>query len=957
MRPIPPQRNGGTLRALATSVALTVAVALALSLAFHVGRGALLLSGIRHAAERLGVLTLTRAESGTDLDGDGYTSTGTGGTDCYDSFQAQYSSGTVSCDSTANAVTFDARKPGNVDVLIADHTWMKDDNGLWHLFFQNSDSAEKIEHFTSTNLTGDLTYVDQPAGLLPGVGTWDEQIWAPYVIKNGSTYYLFYTGVTNTGNAANDVQRIGVATATSLNGPWTKVASTCNGVTGSGCVYDCNQAWTTWNRGTAYDAQCRDPFVLRDSANNRWVLFATTKFPANYASEDPPIASKESDGVTVASLANLSTQNWSGIGYLKATRRIIASEGGTGTQTTGAQAENPFVTSYNGTNYLFYTDWEDGALEPTYGSIVQYVTASSLTFTATGSSAWSYRGHYPIGGVNAMEIVQPYPDTWIGSASMSNGNDSNLGSPFVYRDLIWHRLTFGANYTLSAAKLTKLSCRVASNTIKPGGAEICSDNVDQNCSGTADEALYCAACADADGDGYGTQGLNNCSKTTPDCNDQKATANPGAQEICDTLDNNCDGQVNEGGVCTSCSENWGCGTWSACAKGTQTRNCTDVNTCGTTTSQPAVEQTCSEQVPAVCTEHWSCGDWSSCSRGFQTRACIDANLCGGVATQPATLKTCIVPAEQILISLPVSSRSPVQVFSPAGKRTAQFRPFTTPNGTASLAAGDVNADDAEDIIAGSGAGAPPRIRVFTKEGRRWHEFAPFPESVRTGVQVSVGDIDGDNQRDIVATPGPGALGRISTFRYDAGKKKFVRRSTFVPVPRWRDGFALVLDDLDGDTRADLVLLPRRTTAAVARVYRFVAASGRWVLDRKFRIAPAGTGQIIAHSLATGDVNGDGQREILIATTNGAPNVAVFNRTGKRVKQFAVGPRGAMYQVFVTAFDENGDGGDEVVVMPASGRTRTIRYYRFANNGKTVRLIRRVNIARQADQTKEFRSPR
>lgn len=943
----------GTLRLALVSLVLVAGVASFLSGAFRIGVIPSFISQARLAFMRFVLTTQSLAESGTDLDGDTFASLASGGTDCYDSLQSHYSSGTASCDATANAVTFDARKPGNVDVLIADHTWMKDDNGLWHLFFQNSDSAEKIEHFTSTNLTGDLTYVDQPAGLLPGVGTWDEQIWAPYVIKNGSTYSLFYTGVTNTGNAANDVQRIGLATATGLNGPWTKVASTCSGVTGAGCVYDCNQAWTTWNRGTAYDAQCRDPFVIWDSANNRWVLFATTRFRASYASEDPPIASKEGGGITVATTAS-NLASWTAAGYIKTTRRIIASEGGVGSQTTGMQAENPFVTSYNGTNYLFYTDWDDGALEPTYGSIVQYVTASSLTFTTTGSSAWSYRGHYPISGVNAMEIVQPFNDTWIGSESMSNNNNGDLSPQFVYRDLIWHRLTFGSNFSLTASKLTKLSCRVASNTIKPGGTEICADNVDQNCSGTADEALYCAACTDADGDGYGAQGLNNCSKTTLDCNDQKATANPGAAEVCDTLDNDCDGQTDEGGVCP-CVEQWGCGTWASCSNKERVRVCVDANACGTVAGKPIVSESCT---PPPCTQSWSCGEWSSCTRGYQTRTCTDANTCGSVATQPATLKTCIVPAEQLLISLPVSPRSPVQVLSPAGERMAQFRPFPTSNGTASLAAGDVNADDTEDIVAGSGAGAPPRIRVFTNEGRRWQEFAPFPESVRTGVHVSVGDIDGDNQREIVATPGPGALGRISTFGYDAVKKKFVQRSTFIPVPRWRDGFELVLDDLDGDTHADLVLLPRSTTSSMARVYRFIAASGRWVLDRKFALTPAtGTGHISPYSLATGDVNGDGLREILIATTNGAPSVAVFTRTGKRIKQFAVGQRGAKNHVLVTAFDENGDGRDEIIVIPVSGRTRTVRYYRFGDDGRAVRLIRRVNIAGQADQTKEFRSPR
>ncbi len=45
------------------------------------------------------------------------------------------------------------------------------------------------------------------------------------------------------------------------------------------------------------------------------------------------------------------------------------------------------------------------------------------------------------------------------------------------------------------------------------------------------------AFADADGDGYGVD---------TDCNDANAEINPGAEEICEGLDNNCDGKIDEG---------------------------------------------------------------------------------------------------------------------------------------------------------------------------------------------------------------------------------------------------------------------------------------------------------------------------------------------------------------------------------------------------------------------------
>lgn len=50
---------------------------------------------------------------------------------------------------------------------------------------------------------------------------------------------------------------------------------------------------------------------------------------------------------------------------------------------------------------------------------------------------------------------------------------------------------------------------------------------------------------DADGDGYSAPGA--CTGSMDDCNDNDATVNPGAEEVCgDGIDNNCDGSADEG---------------------------------------------------------------------------------------------------------------------------------------------------------------------------------------------------------------------------------------------------------------------------------------------------------------------------------------------------------------------------------------------------------------------------
>jgi len=70
-------------------------------------------------------------------------------------------------------------------------------------------------------------------------------------------------------------------------------------------------------------------------------------------------------------------------------------------------------------------------------------------------------------------------------------------------------------------------------TVHPGAPEIC-DGKDNNCNCLVDDGVA----VDADGDGFTTCG--------GDCDDSDASVNPGAAEVCDGRDNNCSGSIDEG---------------------------------------------------------------------------------------------------------------------------------------------------------------------------------------------------------------------------------------------------------------------------------------------------------------------------------------------------------------------------------------------------------------------------
>ncbi|RKI39450.1 hypothetical protein D7Y27_22020 [Corallococcus sp. AB004] len=91
--------------------------------------------------------------------------------------------------------------------------------------------------------------------------------------------------------------------------------------------------------------------------------------------------------------------------------------------------------------------------------------------------------------------------------------------------------------------------------------ELCANGLDDDCNGSVDDASdqadWITFYPDRDHDGVGAswgaeltcQQPPNTSRVSGDCDDTRSDMKPGAAELCDGIDNNCSGDVDESGVC------------------------------------------------------------------------------------------------------------------------------------------------------------------------------------------------------------------------------------------------------------------------------------------------------------------------------------------------------------------------------------------------------------------------
>ncbi len=190
-------------------------------------------------------------------------------------------------------------------------------------------------------------------------------------------------------------------------------------------------------------------------------------------------------------------------------------------------------------------------------------------------------------------------------------------------------------------------CNDADPEINPDAPEVCND-VDDDCDDIIDESGAVGETewfADADADSFGDPSISTfaCSQppgTVPDgsdCDDADPEINPGAPEICNGVDDNCNASVDEGAD-ASCGDGSLC-TTDVCASGACQNTPLDCSGISDACNVGACDEGTGACVPQAVADGTACDDADACSVADQCQAgaCAGgAPLDCGVSTVCAT---------------------------------------------------------------------------------------------------------------------------------------------------------------------------------------------------------------------------------------------------------------------------------------------------------------------------------
>jgi hypothetical protein len=217
--------------------------------------------------------------------------------------------------------------------------------------------------------------------------------------------------------------------------------------------------------------------------------------------------------------------------------------------------------------------------------------------------------------------------------------------------------------------------------------------------------------------------------------------------------------------------------------------------------------------------------------------------------------------------------------------------------------GDLDGDGLEEKIVATGQ----KLQIFNSAGEIWFDGSPFDASYKGELNIAIGRLANDPADSIVVSQNKG--GEAIVYNYHG---EIVKEKIFPLGRKFKSGLSVALAESNslGVAKNGQVIVG---TAGNSRPEVIIFDNNLSKISRRFFVDT----KILRGELgvAVGDVNGDKNKEIIVALDYGtSKQVKVYNFAGKLLSQFKLSGSFTTGALKVGAVDVDFDGRDEIVLM-------------------------------------------
>ena len=234
---------------------------------------------------------------------------------------------------------------------------------------------------------------------------------------------------------------------------------------------------------------------------------------------------------------------------------------------------------------------------------------------------------------------------------------------------------------------------------------------------------------------------------------------------------------------------------------------------------------------------------------------------------------------QILIAPRRGYESVVKITNKRGIVEQEFFAYSSAfQGGVNIASGDIDGDGVDEIITGAGPGGGPHVRIFSANGSVKGQFFAYAPGFKGGVNVAVGDIDGDGVDEIITGAGHGGGPHVRIFNADG----HVEGQFFAYDSNFRGGVYVAVGDVDGgarNTKDEIITGAGPGGGPHVKIFDNHAR----VLSQFFAYGNKFNGGV---NVDSADIDNDGVDEVITgAGQGGAPHARTFESDGKLISSF------------------------------------------------------------------------